>query len=745
MESNVVQLARFNTTNFASNTEWITTLKQPIILEQGDTAVVSKSYLDTRLNTGGNIIIPQDTDLSLTYYFYQMFPPDGTSVELQDGTPPVTTPFTSPMINNEDPNVISGATLNPNDLILWAAPFDAIPVIYGGVIYGGEWNPYQDGLGTNKNPESNMRFLNDGIPVPPYACFNTPPIAPYTQNKDDFPSNFVNQCYAKEIPLLLTSIATNNATSTDNSEPYTKVWNYTLKAGSYSPDQLAEVLTRAMSQIQPLGKENSGYTAYNQYGTGANPTNLNAFMAKGQAIALWGEAATPDLGILNPYPSYIDDTWKKGMTYATNDINNPNYPQTNYILSTFLVDSYIPSNYLDAINLRSNSFSNPLAFQQTKYTASYSTGATGENIYTILNYTSPLIGCSQPEIIYNDQAGVFQFSYTHTPLLELPTGGGVPGQNTGTNPIEVVKIIKTNNIDFTQPAIPTASFFTTGQSNICEHTKHSGIIFKDMQPKSFWQTIMGFDVDNLCVKKSEIWGSQRTMSFARFKQVTTSGFVGLANNFNFTNVGTGLDPTINNLNQPPYSNPVPLYSTATTRGGPLTYTNLLNSARWFGEEYLLKNNSYMNAGGYTQNNPSIFDFPYSNFLPYFYEEFASALTATNPITAITPPLSNVENVGHFLVEIIAYGGDKEFINTNTIYQIKNIVSSYYNSSGSFQSSPFPDSYVYSHTGETQIIHSFKVRIIDPYTMDTATNIGPSSSVYLQFNKPLTQALTEQVS
>lgn len=745
MESNVVQLARFNTTNFASNTEWTTTLKQPIILEQGDTAVVSKSYLDTRLNIGGNIIIPQDVDLSLTYYFYQMFPPDGTSVEMNDGTPPVTTPFTSPMINNADAKVISGATLNPNDLMLWSAPFDAIPVLYNGGIYGGEWYPYQHGLGSNADPDSNFEYLNDGIPVPPYASFNTPPIAPYTQHPDDFPSNYVNQCYAREIPLLLTSIASVDATSTDHSEPYTKVWNYTLKAGSYSPDQLAEVLTRAMSQIQPLGNEKSGYTAYDQYGTSFNPPTLNAFMTKGQAIALSGISATSGQGIMNPFPPYLDDTWSKAMTYATNDITNPNYPQANYVLSTFLTDAFIPPIYLDVINQTSNSFSNPLTFQQTKYTASYSTGADGDNIYTILNYTTPIIGCSQPEILYNDQAGVFQFAYTHTPLLELPTGGGVPGQNTGTNPIEVVKIIKTNNIDFAQPALPTASFFTTGQSNICEHTKHSGIIFKDMQPKNFWQTIMGFDVDNLCVKRSEIWGTQRTMTFERFKEVTTSGFVGLANNFNFTNVGTGLDPTINNLNQPPYSNVVPLYSTATTRGGPLTYTNLLNSARWFGEQYLMQNNSYMNAGANFKNNPSVYDFPYSNFLPYFYEEYASALTATNPITAISPPLSNVENVGHYLVEIIAYGGDKEFINTNTIYQIKNIVSSYYNSSGSFQSSPFPDSYVYEHAGSTQIIHSFKIRIIDPYTMDTATNIGPSSSIYVQFNKPLTQTLTEQVS
>ena len=757
MESNIVQLARFNTTNFASNTEWTTTLKQPVVLSEGDTAVVSKAYLDTRLNIGGNIIITEDTQLSLTYYFYMMFPPDGTSLETADGTPPITTPFVEPIPKNTNGPLTSGATINPQDLTLWACPFSQGPRLDQQTkeLIAGDWNPYQLGLGSNNDPNpNNAQYINDGIPVPPWASYNTPPIPPYKQDEVNIPFNNINQCYAKEIPLLLTSTGVSDPPVIDESVPYTKVWTYTLKAGSYSPDQLAEVLTRAMSQIQPLGNEVAGYTAYDQYGTSNNPPKLNAFLAKGQAIALTGEAAVAGRIVepLNPYPPYLDPLiWGNGMTYATNDVTNPLYPQANYILSTFLEDGFIPPAFLDSLNGIST-YSDPLTFQQTKMTSAYSStlGGVGDNVYTIASYASPVIGCSQPEIVFNDQAGVFQFAYTHTPLLELPTGGGVPGQNAGTDPIEVVKIIKTNNVDFASAGSPTNKFFVTGQTNITEHTKHSGIIFKDMLPKSFWQTIMGFDVDNLCVKQSEIWGSQRTMTFERFKEVTTSGFVGISNNFNFTNSnGTGLDPTINNMNQPPFLGPVPLYTAPAgnvSRLGELTYTNLLNSARWFAEHYILQNNQYFNGyGGATNNNPSVFSFPYATFFPFFYEEYASALTATNPITAISPPLSNVENVGHYLIEIIAYGGDKEFINTNTVYQIKNIVSSYYNSSGSFQSSPFPDAYVYNHTGETQIIHSFKVRIIDPYTMDTATNIGPSSSVYVQFNKPLTQTLTEQVS
>jgi hypothetical protein len=230
------------------------------------------------------------------------------------------------------------------------------------------------------------------------------------------------------------------------------------------------------------------------------------------------------------------------------------------------------------------------------------------------------------------------------------------------------------------------------------------------------------------------------MDFAQFKSVTTSGFVGLQNNFNYRNRGAAIDPTVGNLTQPGYIGPSPTYPTPTGQLGgasllgPLTYTNLLNSPRWFGEQFIMLNNNL-----FTSNPPPaepLTLFPYATFFPFTYEEYASALVATNPISAISPPLSNSGNVGHFLIEIVAYGKDQELITNQTVYQIKSIVSSYYQSAGSFQSQPFPDAYTYEHIGETQVIYSFKVRIIDPYTMDTAKNLGPSSSVYIQFNRAL---------
>jgi len=738
-EVNVVQLARFNTPNYASNAEWTTTLKSPVIMNQGDSAVVSKSYLDTRLNTGGNIVIPNDVPLSITMYYYMMFPPDGTSLNTVDGTPPIDPPGTSlgnGMPLNTPPALLATSVLNPNDLSLWVSPFYDTNAGIG-------WQPYQQGTVLPAGGPT-----NNGVPVPPYVSFNSPPLYGYPQNTTpaDYLDNMINQSWAGQMPLLLVTVPTKVGDVT-SSIPYTKVWNYTLKAGSYSPDQLAEIITRAMASIQKRDIGAGSYTAYSQFGTAQNEANLNSFLTKGQQI-VYGNNGTTSF----PPVAYEDTVWSEGLIYSSNDPDFKDFvgsPQTNCMLASFVQGNTIPPEYLNYTQSNYTPNTNPLCFQQTKYQSGYSAVAPAGNnpavAVTMIDYTSPVIGCTSPELVFNDQAGIFQFNYTHTPLQELPTGGGVPGQNTGTNPIEVVKIIKTINIDFATPKGVENYFYPDNSVvNITEHTKHSGVIFKKMEPVEFWNGILGFDLEKICVKQEDIWGATANVDFPRFNAITTSGFVGLNNNFNFNNIGASTD----NLNQPPYLGVVPLFPAKTGGGSPegtgeLTYTNLLNSARWFGEQYILQNNKIWGTDNGT-NVPTI-NFPYSIFLPYFYEEYASALTATNPISALRAPLSNVENVGHFLIEIVAYGGDKEFVSNQTVYQVKNIVSSYYNSNGSFQTSPFNDSYVYTHTGETQIIHSFKVRIIDPYTMDTATALGPSSSVYIQFNKALSQIATQQPS
>jgi hypothetical protein len=705
--STVVQLARFNATQFASNSEWVTDLKEPIILNQGDQVVVSKVYLDSRLSTSNNIVIPIDTEISLTYYFYYMLPPDCASIQ----APPNADLVVDKQIEREE---------NPDNLGLWTKPFTSN-------------NPlqlYQGNFFTT--PAGYTMSTLTGIPEAPYVNYIKDP-----EVKVD-----INQSYAVNMPLLLTTNTGNVNTST----PYTKTWRYVLKAGSYAPDELAELITKSMAQIQPYDETNANYTSFQQFGT-SQPTNLNAFLTRGSFIDVINtEVVTSPSGttipLLNPFEN--DDGFggisysgvlTSGLQFSSND-TTPAQSNLGYVFSNFLTDVDIPKPFLSNELKTTNTTNNPITITPIKYVAQYSLTTTpydeegGVAIgQDYIMYTSPLIGCNEPSLEYNDTTGVFQFTYLHTPLLELPTAGSAEAQQSS-SPIEVVKIVKTINIDMSSNSVPLT--YTSGNVNICERTKHSGIIFQSMNPPEFWQNILGFDVPNITFTPEQIFGANRTMDLQTFNRVTTSGYVGIQSDYNFNpNATTDKgNQNLNNKNKPAYTSAFPLNQTP-TNAGDMTYTELLNSSRWFLENYILQNPQA--PSGFITN-----PFPFSAVFNNYYEEYASNSIATNPLTAISVPLSNLNNTGHYLVEIVAYGHDKDFINNETIYQIKEIVSSYYVSENSFITSPFPSSFIYNHVGETMSISSYKCRIIDPITMDSADNLGASSSIYIQVNKQLTE-------
>jgi hypothetical protein len=745
-EINVVQLARFNATDFASNTEWTTTLKQPIILNQSDTAVVSKAYLDSRLNSSGNIIIPIDTVLTLQYYFYYMFPPDGASTTLAN--PDTTTYPLNQIVKNNN----AWTDMNPIDDCLFATRLQDINATLSPLEPTIHCELWQGNIDLDP-PNDDLR----GAPQPPYKNFDEWQGNPYPNDPTPKSGVTINQSQAGQFPLLLTTIAPFAV----DSKPFKKQWQYTLKAGSYSNDELAEIITREMSKIQTNQPPVSSYTPDQQFGATEIPANLNAFLAKGSQIVvvdLVNTNAGPFPGSIQDPPWYLEGiarysdrvVQRNGMKFVSNIATDPITPVTQQlcVFSEFLTDTRIPPNLMaNYLRQTAGNPENPLCFIPSKYQAqmtfpnyfqSESPPVWGG--HAVLEYTTPVVGVNTPELQYNDQAGIFQFAYLHTPLLQLPTTGKA---NTGeSNPIEVVKLIKAINFNFYEVPPPPANVFwnaTDSGVKITEHTKHSGIIFHSMEPKSFWQDILGFDVPNITFNDSQVYGPNNIMTYELFNKVTTSGYVGLNQNFSLIDNGT----VSINQNQPAYTTPFPFDAVYQPTGNAeSTYTNLLNSARWQWEHYLCKNPYPLffqnNNGAVIQNAMS-----WDNIFANYYEEYSSALVSTNPLQAVSPPLSSISNVGHFLIEIVAYGGDKEFINNETVYQVKSILSSYYSSPNEFLTSPFPDSYVYTHTGETQVIHSFKVRIIDPFTMETAKNLGPSSSIYLQFNKALNKISLQQ--
>ena len=680
----MIQSARFNSTDTASNSEWVTNLKVPTILNQGDSITVSQAYIDSRLNSSGNIVIETDTELSLTYYFYIMFPCDGASqsVTTPEGGRSVPTQNLGPALTNEN------ADLAPINYTLLVGNLNSPSM----EIYQSSTSPpnYTDNNGKAQPPWQNLNALSGS---PPDAISAT-----------------INQSFAAEMPMLLVS----NTKNINTSVPYTKTWTYTLPAGSYNPTELAQLLTKKMAQIQPQKNQNT-FTPAQQFGSDTVLSNLNAFLTKGQQIV----PSIEFIDTLN-YPPFEDQVpLVEGLKYSS---NTPGATlETNYVAANFLTDATYNPKYFTSLVQNGLSFNSPLVISPTKYVSQYTkcvayapVGNVQTNIF-LTNYASPIIGASEVSLEYNQGTSLFQFTYLHTPLLQLPTT-----DPTATEPIEVVKIIKSVNVELVAGVINQEAI---GQVNICEQTRHSGVFFQSMEPVSFWRDILGFDVANITFTPEYIWGANRQMTFTEFNAVTTSGYVGIENNFNFSVAPA--NATEINTNQPVYLDPFP---TAPAIVGEQTYSNLLNSARWLSEQYMLANPAmYKNPG-----NP----FNFEIYFRYFYEEYSSALIATNALEAIQSPLSQVSGTGHYLINIDGYQNTKnDFINDDDIYNIKSIVSSYYLSQGAFATQPFSSTALYVHNSPIpKVIDSIRVRLIDPINMKNASNIGPNSSVYLQINK-----------
>ena len=706
----IIQSARFNSTDTPSNSEWVTNLKVPAILNQGDSISVRQAYVDSRLNSSGNIVIETDTELSLTYYFYYMLPCDGASTQRDPNEVRRQNPRTF-----EDFGAFDAAYESPTDFVLWTGTYDPVANLPL-QIYQGAINNYDTNTGRPENPM--------------YPSYLTPAR--------------INQSIAQEVPMLL--VVSENRPG-QVGKPITKTWKYTLPAGSYNPNELADLLTKKMAEIQ-INKTSSSFSPYQQVGT-TTPSNLNSFLIQGTQVATVETQVMRNSGddpILVPPYVYDRLVPDRQLNFSSNSDEFASNPLVAGYFANFCTDISFNPNYFSSSMktlLEVDQNEKPLVILSSHFTGEYvltqeqSGGGDTQSIRAIaaLNYASPLVGASEISIEFNQTLGIFQFTYMHTPLLQLPISSNA---DSGTEPVEVVKIIKTDNVDMYNPNFVKQP---TGEVKICEQTRHSGIFFQSMEPASFWKDTMGFDVNNITFPDEYVWGNDRKMTFNQFNKITTSGYVGIENNFNFTGT-SDTKAVIPNLNIPAYLTPMPAATqdNNTPSASEETYSNLLNSARWFLEHFILINGGIFSTDG----NP--FDY-YTLIGPNFYEEYSSALIATNPLYAIQAPLSQISGTGHFLINIDGYKNTKnDFINDDDIYNIKSIVSTYYLSQGAFATQPFSDTAIYVHNSPVpKVIDSFRIRLLDPINMKNATNIGPNSSVYLQINKIISETAIMQTS
>jgi len=704
-----------NGVNKVNNSEWEVYLSQPVILNTGDTVNVRNCYLDTRQTNSNAVIIENDTVLELEYYFYQMLPPDMYS----DST---------------------GSNF-----------------LYR--IFAGDYNNFMidGGLDGIKSIQAQQYFSGA-------------------------PTNLIgtNQNLPFEIPLLLRENAL------DGGKPITKTWRYTLPAGTYQYDDLALLLTRKMSQIpnplsginemtsqtgnafiagelgknylntDPTNPSIANYTTsyagkqgvfteflqnvivplgYTDTGTTtANVTFQNPFTMTAGAIYNLGNNKTlyanQVVGVTQPSLVYNDVGSKFEFQYLHTPIQSqadvvepvPGFPSTSS--GGPPIESVMLCAGINNIDSKTGSQTEIPASWQPPFNQ-YGNPTTPPALVVGQFYTITAIGTQQevPQQYNPIEDNTFWYLVGATPDPNQNNPPYVIGQmfQATTTGIPADANPDGNNFfavlgAYVQAVIPDTAVIT---KNICRYTKHSGILFKNMLPSNFWGDLLGFNVKTITTNDDELLN--RKMTFERWKNITTEGYMGITNNFDFN-----ITPFY------PYKTATPdFYSYL-----PLAKPNTAQTSTGIASDLSIEQITNMAKEIQLSQSPGTYTAE-----PFYPFTFSSV--ATVPLEASKAPLGSKDQTGHSLIEL-TLGYNNLFINNNGNYNVKAILSNYYQTTGSFSSMPFGDAYLYQHLGESQVLSSIKIRILDPITMSNLQGLGPNSCIYLQVNKQVTQIEADQI-
>ena len=651
-------------------------------------------------------------------------------------------------------------------------------------------------------------FPDPGSPPSPYT--------PSTGKAAEYPSPYTvnNVVYDGTVRSFIAP------TYKTDVRPVKKKWKMMLKAGSYDPNFLAESITRSMSKqkIKRVNNVKNGPLPTNGIqstlnipsdsvwdndvsgNTWAIPANAgsNTFY-DAKNLKVYGFPSEFDYNI-NPDNDDMPFLFVPAMNGSA--LHNDQQNNTDYIYAEIPHPNAQTLNFLPPpayyINLV------PLLSDVKSVSPTIPPDISGNDYYTILPFYSqnctpagnsailPIAyGATQTSLLYNNEGdGRFSFNYLHSPILAFLSSN-------------------TNDLTECTAHMYTAQAVGTNLDSTLLFTslidKKSGILLKDMQPRSFWEQL-GFDVPSLTVDLDDKPpGFQMTLN--EFESKTTGGFCGSSNifNANFKTYRSADQPSVpdtENLflsilipsNQEPtiaaYAPGILNYSYSGLIPGS-TY-KIVNPGTWYDENNPPTNQNWQFCGG--PANPSAGDIfvaslttnpdwsfagcgvwpGFPNYVPNQSDPNPSlpsyagrgdwgnascVLYNNKPNTTDTQLQNNyfeVQNTntlnagkiptvrdqtGHYLIEITGY--NSIYLDDKSKREIKSIVSSYFVSQGSFVAQVFPESYNYYHVGSPISLSNLKIRILDPYTMEEA-QIGPNSSVYIQVNKMLSDIAVAQV-
>jgi hypothetical protein len=265
----LIGLSSYNASTKISNSNWENTLIEPVFINEGDTISLKASYLDTRNRITGNIIIEEDIEISLEYYFYYVNR-GGTQTKsgLVDAEFPNKQQTCQEYLSIADnkfyfggysddnwvpalstPNAVSSTLPTTNDTTATGkipqnlAPF--VESIYHTISKNNLTNPdvinYYKGW-SNFNTDTyfdSANFLHNPMGYNNTIDVNSPDGLPYVmyysvpENPESFQNDNLN--------------VNTNAMNANQRIPFTKKWGMRIKRGSYTPQYLSEIISRAMS------------------------------------------------------------------------------------------------------------------------------------------------------------------------------------------------------------------------------------------------------------------------------------------------------------------------------------------------------------------------------------------------------------------------------------------------------------------------------------------------------------------
>lgn len=216
---------------------------------------------------------------------------------------------------------------------------------------------------------------------------------------------------------------------------------------------------------------------------------------------------------------------------------------------------------------------------------------------------------------------------------------------------------------------------------------NSGIVFNSLRstPSKFWDDILGFELDSICVSP-EYFTLDATI--------------------------TGNPDDFLLQQQPSFLPYLDL-----TEGKTITAPFLINDMA------VLKNTNFQ------------------------MKQFVSAtgkfsIVGINSITAPNVLLNKINTNAYYLVEIESKFKNNVYTSDNgNMKNVMAIANTYFNSNN-YTSSSSADSIIYTHSGESQILQSFGIRILDS-TKKLAQDLGPDNAIFIEIVRAvkMTQQLT----